>query len=79
MLLQIVLMIYKLMALWYPKGQFGIEICIIIGYAILAYSRLKIGQQGNARETIFDTTLFLVLSVFATLGNLYFIFLQTYM
>ena len=72
------MLLYKQQALAYPQGQFFIEAAILVGYALLSYSRLKAGIKGNRIERIADTTVMVLLAVFTVFGNCYFIFFQTY-
>ena len=78
-LLQLAIMIWKLVMLWFPAGQFGIEVCVLGVYALLAFSRLKLGAAGNSKETHLEMTLFIILSILAAFCNYYFIDRQTYM
>jgi hypothetical protein len=72
------LLIFKLNSLGFPSGQFGIEIFVIVCYAILSHLKIRFGIIGNRTEQINSVLLMIFLGIFAGVCNFYFIFAQTY-
>ena len=62
----------------FPQGQFFIEASILLGYACLSYYRLMSGIKGNRIERKTEMTIMLLLAIFTSAGNIYFLFFQTY-
>ena len=73
-----ILLCFKMGALVYPRGQFFIEASILVGYAFLSNFRLRSGIKGNKIEDKHGMTVLILLSIFTTFGNTYFLFYQTY-
>jgi hypothetical protein len=64
--------IYKLNALPYPKGYFAIEIIVLAFYFILSQLRIEFGMVGNRIESIKQMFMMIFFTGFAVLCNVYF-------
>jgi hypothetical protein len=69
----VLLLLYKLYALGFPKGQFGIEIFVVICFTLLSCMKIHFGMIGNRTEQINCIFLMIFMGVFAGICNLYLI------
>ena len=77
-MITVLLLLYKLSALGFPSGQFGIEIFVIVCYAFLSVMKIRFGMIGNRTEQINCIFLMIFMGVFTLVCNLYFTLAQTY-
>ena len=74
----VLLSLFKLYALPFPKGYFAIEILVLCIYYVLAKSRLTFGMAGNKTENKLYMFLMLFFLVFSIFCHYYFMARQTY-
>mmetsp|Transcript_3065 Transcript_3065/g.7673 ORF Transcript_3065/g.7673 Transcript_3065/m.7673 type:complete len:143 (-) Transcript_3065:115-543(-) len=77
-LANIAIFIWKGVELPYPANRLGPEVFLIFAVVIVNVVRLFLGSKGNKTENRVLLIIFIVLSLFAALGNIFFIIFQTY-
>jgi transmembrane protein 216 len=70
--------IWKGVTLPYPSDKLGPDIFLLFAYELVEYCRLFIASKGNKTENIPNLIAFIILSLFAVLGNIYYALLQVY-
>ena len=73
-----VLLFYKIYQFSFPIGIFFLEVLAFIVLVIVQFMRLFLGSRGNKTESSTVTFLFILLTLLTICGNLYFIWMQTY-
>jgi hypothetical protein len=66
--------IYKLNALPYPKGYFAIELIVLAFYFILSRLKIEYGMTGNRIESGQKVIIMMFFTGFAFFCNAYFMF-----
>mmetsp|Transcript_1368 Transcript_1368/g.2959 ORF Transcript_1368/g.2959 Transcript_1368/m.2959 type:complete len:145 (-) Transcript_1368:120-554(-) len=74
----VAIQIWKGVELPYPRARYGPEFVLIFAFIFIEIMRLSLGSRGNKTENIATLILFLVLSLFSVLANLFLIIWQTY-
>ena len=74
----VLLSLFKLYALPFPKGYFSIEILVLCIYYVLAKLRLTFGMAGNKTESKTYMFLMIFFLIFSILCHYYFMARQTY-
>ena len=70
--------IYKLNSMPYPRGYFSIEIIMLVFYFLLSQLRIEFGKIGNRIESRKHILLMLFFTIFSVICNMYFMLAQTY-
>ena len=74
----LLLSLFKVYALPFPKGYFAIEILVLCIYYVLVKLRLNFGMVGNRIESKKYMFLMIFFLVFSIVCNIYFMARQTY-
>ena len=72
------MLLFKLLQLGFPDGQFLLESFVVALYGLLCYGRIQAGKKGNRIETVGDTMLMIFLSIFSIFCGVFFLRFQTY-
>ena len=72
------LMFWKIYRYSYPIEIFAFEILLFVILMLIQTTRIFLGSRGNKTESSTVTFFFIMLTLLAVLGNLYFLQVQTY-
>ena len=72
------LMFWKIYRYSYPIEIFAFEILLFVILMLIQTTRIFLGSRGNKTESSTVTFFFIMLTLLAALGNLYFLQVQTY-
>ncbi len=70
--------IWKGVSLPYPDSELGLEVFLLFAYELVEFCRLFIASKGNKTENVPNMIVFIVLSLFGVLANIYYAQLQIY-
>lgn len=77
-LAMLAIFIWKGVELPYPANRLAPEVVLVFACLLVEAVRLFIGSKGNKTENHLLVIFFLVLSLFAALGNIFYVVFQTY-